>query len=98
MGLHLTNDEASILEDYGWNPSSGLGSLLNFCERVVHDYNKGQEDLGNDWKQKIGKLLMDGYDHGSIVQSIPRKLRTALGDNLSDTDSFSGSQVKAEPA
>ena len=87
MGLHLTHEDATILEDYGWNRSSGLGSLLNFCERVVHDYNKGQEDLGNDWKQKIGKLLMDGLDHGSIVQSIPRA-----------ADSFSGSRVKTESA
>ncbi|KAG0555503.1 hypothetical protein KC19_12G173800 [Ceratodon purpureus] len=98
VGVHLTNEEAAILEDYGWNPSSGLGSLLNFCERVVHDYNKGQEDLGYDWKQKIGKLLMDGYDHGRIVTSIPRKLQSVLGDNLSDTDSFTGSQMKAERA
>jgi len=88
------------LEDYGWNRSSGLGSLLNFCDRVVHDYNKGQDpaELGNDWKQKIGKLLMDGYDQGSILTtSIPKKLERLLGSNLSDMNSCSGLNAKAEP-
>jgi len=67
---------------------------------VVHDYNKGQdpEELGNDWKQKIGKLLMDGYDQGSILAtSIPRKLERVLEFNLSDLGHCSGLDVKAEP-
>ncbi|XP_024364024.1 uncharacterized protein [Physcomitrium patens] len=78
VGVDLTDDEGAILEEYGWKCSSGLGSLLNFCDRVVHDYSKGQ-DLGNDWKHKIGKLLMDGYDQGSIVGSSVQctKFRTA---------------------
>lgn len=97
MGTHLTEEEATILEDYGWNHSSGLGSLLNFCERVVHDYSKGQDpaELGYDWKQKIGKLLKDGYDQGSIVAtSKPKKLERVLGK--SDMESCSGLNIKAE--
>lgn len=100
MGTHLSDEEAAILEDYGWNRSSGLGlgSLLNFCDRVVHDYNKGQDpaELGNDWKQKIGKLLMDGYDQGSILtSSIPRKLEKVLGNT--STNTTGPCSVKAEP-
>lgn len=100
MGTDLTDEEAAILEDYGWNRSSGLGSLLNFYDRVVHDYNKGQDpaELGNDWKQKIGKLLKDGYDQGSILAtSIPRKLVRGLRNTSSDIEPCSGLKMKAEP-
>lgn len=97
VGVDLTDDEGAILEEYGWKCSSGLGSLLNFCDRVVHDYSKGQ-DLGNDWKHKIGKLLMDGYDQGSIVQSIPRKLERMLEKISSENDALPVIYIKAEPA
>lgn len=96
----MTPEEAAILEDYGWNPSSGLGSLLNFCHRVVHDYNKGQDiaDLGTDWKQKIGKLLMDGYDQGSIVQSFPKKLQKLVKDYSTVNNDMPAVHIKNEPA
>lgn len=100
MGRDLSAQEAAILEDYGWNPSSGMGSLLNFCHRVVHDYNKGGDtaDLGTDWKMKIGKLLMDGHDQGSIVQSLPRKLQKMFKDESLNTESDLGLYIKAEPS
>nr|PNR29646.1 hypothetical protein PHYPA_028340 [Physcomitrium patens] len=99
VGVDITQEEASILEDYGWSWGSGLGSLLNFCHRVVHDYNKGQDsaDLGNEWKQKIGKLLMDGYDQGRmIVGSIPKKLPRNPGNHVLETDPSPGLNVKTE--
>ncbi|KAH8970470.1 hypothetical protein BDL97_02G089700 [Sphagnum fallax] len=83
VGRDLSTEEAAVLEDYGWNPSSGLGSLLNFCHRVVHDHSRGDTtELATEWKIKIGKLLMDGYDHGSIVKTLPRKLQQTVPDDL----------------
>lgn len=74
IGEDLTSEEASILEDYGWTPNSGFGSLLNYCDRVVHDRKVDDDDM--EWRSKIGKLLMDGHSHGSIsITNIPKKLQ-----------------------
>ncbi|EFJ30950.1 hypothetical protein SELMODRAFT_88641 [Selaginella moellendorffii] len=73
-GKDLLPEEARVLEDYGWTPNTGIGSLLSFCDRVLHDYKS--EDEAAEWKSKIGRMLMDGHDHGSIVLKLPRKLDT----------------------
>ncbi|KAJ7538929.1 hypothetical protein O6H91_11G068600 [Diphasiastrum complanatum] len=83
VGMDLVEEEAAILEDYGWIPNSGIGSLLNFCDRVSHDY-KSDEMI--DWRSKIGKLLMDGHDHGRIISRIPRKFQ---GKNVDIVDNSS---------
>lgn len=54
--------------EYGWRPNSGLGTMLNYCDRVVHDRKNEIEDT-SEWRAKIGKLLMDGYSGGAIVSS-----------------------------
>ena len=54
-----------MLMDYGWVPNSGLGTMLNYCDRVVHD-RKNERDT-SEWRSKIGRLLADGYNRGSIV-------------------------------
>ncbi|KAG9445019.1 hypothetical protein H6P81_016359 [Aristolochia fimbriata] len=74
VGEDLTEGEARILEEYGWRPNHGLGSMLNYCDRVVHD--RKSEGDSSEWKSKIGKLLMQGYDGGTVVMAkLPRKLR-----------------------
>ncbi|XP_043700870.1 uncharacterized protein LOC122651526 [Telopea speciosissima] len=71
VGEDLTEGEARVLEEYGWAPNTGLGSMLNYCDRVVHD--RKNED-GSEWRSKIGKFLMDGYNGGTTVLSkLPKK-------------------------
>ncbi|KAL6001426.1 hypothetical protein ACLOJK_007163 [Asimina triloba] len=68
----LTEGEAKVLEEYGWTQNTGLGTMLQFCDRVVHD-RKNEGDI-SVWRCKIGKLLMDGFDGGSIVLfDLPKK-------------------------
>ncbi|XP_022141525.1 uncharacterized protein LOC111011878 isoform X2 [Momordica charantia] len=72
VGEDLTEGEAGVLSSYGWLPNSGLGSMLNYCDRVVHDRN--HEDI-SEWRSKIGKLLVDGYNGGALVQeNIPKQV------------------------
>lgn len=71
VGEDLTEGEAQVLIEYGWVPNSGLGTMLNYCDRVVHD-RKNEKD---EWRSKIGKLLMDGYNGGTIVSiDMPKKV------------------------
>ncbi|XP_028803080.1 uncharacterized protein LOC114758220 [Neltuma alba] len=71
IGEDLTEGEAQVLMEYGWTPNSGLGTMLNYCDRVVHD--RKYED-SSEWRSKIGKLLMDGYNGGTIVAPcIPKR-------------------------
>lgn len=73
VGSDISEGEARVLEDYGWRPNSGLGSMLNYCDRVVHDRSH-ERDI-SDWRLRIGKLLMDGYDGGRIVQAdLPKRV------------------------
>ncbi|XP_058108221.1 uncharacterized protein LOC131251490 isoform X2 [Magnolia sinica] len=73
VGEDLTEGEARVLEEYGWIPNSGLGTMLNYCDRVVHD-RKNEGNI-SDWRCKIGKLLMNGHDGGSIVLfNLPKKV------------------------
>ncbi|XP_061374654.1 uncharacterized protein LOC133316875 [Gastrolobium bilobum] len=72
VGEDLTEGEAKVLMEYGWTPNSGLGTMLNYCDRVMHD--RKNED-SSYWRSKIGKLLMDGYNGGTIVTpNIPKKV------------------------
>lgn len=71
VGDDLTEGEARVLMEYGWEPDSGLGTMLNYCDRVVHD-RKNESD-SSEWRSKIGKLLVDGYNGGTIVSTdIPK--------------------------
>ncbi|KAK3030582.1 hypothetical protein RJ639_039668 [Escallonia herrerae] len=73
VGEDLTEGEARVLMEYGWAPNSGLGTMLNYCDRVVHD-RKNERD-SSEWRSKIGKLLMDGYNGGTVVLTeVPRKV------------------------
>ncbi|KAK3039318.1 hypothetical protein RJ639_028718 [Escallonia herrerae] len=73
VGEDLTEGEARVLMEYGWAPNSGLGTMLNYCDRVVHD-RKNEKD-SSEWRSKIGKLLMDGYNGGTVVLTeVPRKV------------------------
>ncbi|KAK9091500.1 hypothetical protein Sjap_024677 [Stephania japonica] len=72
VGEDLTEAEAKVLEGYGWIPNSGLASMLNYCDRVIHDRNKDRDV--SEWRSKIGKLLMDGINGGVIVlPNLPNK-------------------------
>lgn len=69
----MTEGEAKVLIEYGWMPNSGLGTMLNYRDRVVHD-RKNERDT-SEWRSKIGKLLMDGYNGGTIVTTdMPKKV------------------------
>ncbi|PON89064.1 hypothetical protein TorRG33x02_151390 [Trema orientale] len=88
VGQDLTEGEAKVLTEYGWVPNSGLGTMLKYCDRVVHD-RKSEKDT-SEWRTKIGNLLMDGYNGGTLVATdIPKKV-------MEYRDSQS-SQVKLEP-
>lgn len=50
---------------YGWVPNTGLGTMLNYCDRVFHD-RKTERD-SSEWRSKIGQMLIDGYNGGSLV-------------------------------
>ncbi|KAL4379998.1 hypothetical protein GQ457_02G006170 [Hibiscus cannabinus] len=67
VGEDITEGEAKVLMQYGWVPNTGLGTMLNYCDRVVHD-RKNESD-SSEWRSKIGKLLADAYNGGTIVSS-----------------------------
>ncbi|GMI69018.1 hypothetical protein HRI_000571100 [Hibiscus trionum] len=67
IGEDLTEGEAKVLLQYGWVPNTGLGTMLNYCDRVVHD--RKNENDSSEWRSKIGKLLADAYNGGTIVSS-----------------------------
>ncbi|XP_068663452.1 uncharacterized protein [Aristolochia californica] len=106
VGEDLTEGEARILEEYGWRPNGGLGTMLNYCDRVVHDRKSEGDSL--EWKSKIGKLLMEGYDGGTVVMAkLPRNLIKYMGNpetqmkiDIPETElkieSNPESQIKAE--
>ncbi|KAK6775043.1 hypothetical protein RDI58_026044 [Solanum bulbocastanum] len=52
---------------YGWIRNTGLGTMLKYCDRVIHD--RITEKDGSEWKSKIEKLLVAGYSGGSIVEN-----------------------------
>ncbi|VAH88281.1 unnamed protein product [Triticum turgidum subsp. durum] len=65
IGEDLSEGEAKVLQEYGWIPNTGLGTLLNYRDRVVHD--RWNEKYSTDWRMKIGKLLMNGYSEGELI-------------------------------
>jgi hypothetical protein len=77
VGEDLSKGEAQVLMEYGWVPNSGLGTMLNYCERVVHD-RKNEKD-SSEWRSKIAKLLMDGYNGGIIVATNVMKVEECMG-------------------
>ncbi|XP_012568508.1 uncharacterized protein [Cicer arietinum] len=86
VGEDLAEGEAKVLMEYGWTPNSGLGTMLNYRDRVVHD--RKSEDT-SEWRSKIGKLLIDGYLGGTIVMpNIPKRVadyRCDLNPNLNSS-------------
>ncbi|CAM0872037.1 unnamed protein product [Alopecurus aequalis] len=65
VGEDLSEGEAKVLEEYGWIRNTGLGTMLNYRDRVVHD--RWNEKYSTDWRMKIGKLLMNGYSEGHLI-------------------------------
>ncbi|XP_009792878.1 uncharacterized protein [Nicotiana sylvestris] len=65
VGEELSEGEARVLMAYGWVPNTGLGTMLNYCDRVFHD-RKTERD-SSEWRSKIGQMLIDGYNGGSLV-------------------------------
>ncbi|MED6224283.1 hypothetical protein PIB30_082563 [Stylosanthes scabra] len=73
VGEHLSEGEAKVLMEYGWTPNTGLGTMLNYRDRVVHDRKNEKES--SEWRSKIGKLLMKGFNGGTIVtENVPKKV------------------------
>ncbi|PAN50842.1 hypothetical protein PAHAL_9G550800 [Panicum hallii] len=77
VGEDLTEGEAHVLEEYGWIRNTGLGTMVNYRDRVVHD--RWMEKSVSDWRAKIGKLLMTGYAEGqSVTIHGPKKVSDLL--------------------
>ena len=87
VGEDLTEGERKALMEYGWIPNTGLGTMLNYCDRVVH-YRKNESDT-SEWRSKIRKLLVDGYNGGTIVS-------TSLAENVIEHKNGENTQVKLE--
>lgn len=80
VGEDLSDGEARVLAEYGWTPNTGLGTMLNFCDRVVHD--RKQETDSSEWRSKIAKQLMNGYNGGNIItKNLPKKLLDYQGSD-----------------
>ncbi|CAM8944765.1 unnamed protein product [Rhodiola kirilowii] len=69
VGKELSEGEAQVLMNYGWMPNTGLGTMLNYCDRVIHD-RKTEEKYSSEWRSKIGSLLIAGLNGGSIVSKV----------------------------
>ncbi|XP_055828999.1 uncharacterized protein LOC129897280 [Solanum dulcamara] len=67
VGKELSEGEAKVLMSYGWVRNTGLGTMLKYYDRVIHD--RKTEKNGSEWKSKIEKLLVAGYSGGSIVEN-----------------------------
>lgn len=87
VGEDLTKGEAKVLMEFGWVPNTGLGTMLNYRDRVFHD-RKNEKDT-SEWRLKIGKLLVDGYNGGTIIS-------TNIPDNLIKYKGTDGPDIKLE--
>ncbi|OMO52670.1 hypothetical protein CCACVL1_29124 [Corchorus capsularis] len=87
VGEDLTEGEAKVLMEFGWTPDTGLGTMLNYCDRVVHD-RKNESD-SSEWRSKIGNLLVDGYNSGTIVS-------TSVVDEVIEQNSGENIHIKQE--
>ena len=83
----MTEGEAKVLIGYGWLPNTGLGTMLKYCDRVVHD-RKNEKDT-TEWRSKIGKLLMEGYNGGTVVA-------TDIVDKVLEYRDSQDAQIKLE--
>ncbi|XP_023637473.1 uncharacterized protein LOC17882151 isoform X2 [Capsella rubella] len=93
VGEDMSESEAEVLMKYGWVPNTGLGTMLNYCDRVFHD-RKTQKPT-SEWRSKISKLLIDGYNSGTIVSTC---IAPHGGDNDDIYDAgFDMECVKLEP-
>lgn len=87
VGEDLSEGEARVLAEYGWTPNTGLGTMLNYCDRVVHDRKQDIDSL--EWRSKIARQLMNGYNGGNIIsKDLPKK--------FVEFQSSEGAQVKVE--
>ncbi|KAL1540770.1 hypothetical protein AAHA92_25075 [Salvia divinorum] len=87
VGDDLSEGEAKVLMEYGWIPNTGLGSMLNYYDRVFHD--RRNEKDGSEWRAKIGKLLMDGYNSGTIIP-------TGIPTKVMEYNAAKGMEIKVE--
>ncbi|KAG7555499.1 hypothetical protein ISN44_As11g016330 [Arabidopsis suecica] len=67
VGEDMTEGEAEVLMKYGWVANTGLGTMVNYRDRVYHD-RKTQKQT-SVWRCKISELLVDGYNSGTIVST-----------------------------
>ncbi|KAK6927834.1 hypothetical protein RJ641_006425 [Dillenia turbinata] len=83
VGEDLSEGEARVLQEFGWLPNTGLGTMLNYCDRVVHDRRSEVEAYDSEWRSKIAKLLMDGYNGGTIIPNyIPKRVIDSEGPQI----------------
>ena len=75
------------LIEYGWIPNTGLGTMLHYCDRVVHD--RKNESASSEWRSKIGKLLVDGYNGETIIS-------TSLMEDVIEHKDGGKTQIKLE--
>ncbi|XP_024012655.1 uncharacterized protein LOC18016904 isoform X2 [Eutrema salsugineum] len=88
VGEDMTEGEAEVLMKYGWVANTGLGTMLNYCDRVYHDRKSHKET--SEWRSKISKLLVDGYNSGTIVS-------TCIAHYCDVDDGLDMGDVKLEP-
>ncbi|XP_045828965.1 uncharacterized protein LOC123920706 isoform X2 [Trifolium pratense] len=87
VGEDLAEGEAKVLMEYGWTPNTGLGTMLNYRDRVVHDRKNTDT---SEWRTKIGKLLIDGYVGGTILMSnIPKSVANYRCAQIPNIDYYS---------
>ncbi|GAB4825235.1 hypothetical protein Ancab_008110 [Ancistrocladus abbreviatus] len=83
VGEDLTEGEARVLEEYGWIPNTGSGTLLNYCDRVYHD-RKNEKDA-SEWRSKITKQLVNGFNGGMIASTdVLKRLANYQGSQNSE--------------
>ncbi|BAB10188.1 unnamed protein product [Arabidopsis thaliana] len=90
VGEDMTAGEAEVLIKYGWVANTGLGTMLNYRDRVYHD-RKTQKPT-SEWRSKISELLIDGYNSGTIVSTL-----IAPHDDDIDDAGLDMEDVKLEP-
>ncbi|CAA7051598.1 unnamed protein product [Microthlaspi erraticum] len=90
VGEDMTEGEAEVLMKYGWIANTGLGTMLNYRDRVFHD-RKTQKET-SEWRSKISKLLVDGYNSGTIVSTF-----IDHHDDIDDDAGLDTGDVKLEP-
>ncbi|KAK2376847.1 hypothetical protein QL285_077596 [Trifolium repens] len=87
VGEDLAEGEAKVLMEYGWTPNTGLGTMLNYRDRVVHDRKNVDT---SEWRTKIGKLLIDGYVGGTILMpDIPKSVTNYRCAQIPNIDYYS---------